>query len=83
MRYPMASRWGLLAFVALLAVACGGSADGKCEIAKDVECIWDTIVKKKIEQGRLEDLRTIRAAKDWQTARDGGPRKSIREELVK
>ena len=61
---------------------CGGSADGKCEISKDVECIWDTIVKKKMEQGRLEDLRTIRAAKDWQTARDGGPRKSIREELV-
>lgn len=62
---------------------CGGSAGGKCEIAKDVECIWDTIVKRKIEQGRLDDLRTIRAAKDWQSARDGGPRKSIREELVK
>jgi ferredoxin len=61
---------------------CGGSAGGKCEISKDVECIWDTIVKKKMEQGRLEDLRNIRAAKDWQTARDGGPRKSIREELV-
>ena len=61
---------------------CGGSADGKCEISKDVECIWDTIVKKKMEQGRLEDLRNIRAAKDWQSARDGGPRKSIREELV-
>lgn len=62
---------------------CGGSAGGKCEISKDVECIWDTIVKKKIEQGRLEDLRTIRAAKNWESARDGGPRKSIREELVK
>lgn len=61
---------------------CGGSADGKCEISKDVECIWDTIVKKKMEQGRLEDLRNIRSAKDWQSARDGGPRKSIREELV-
>jgi hypothetical protein len=47
-----------------------------------VECIWDTIVKKKMEEGRLEDLRNIRAAKDWQSARDGGPRKSIREELV-
>ncbi len=30
---------------------CGGSANGKCEISKDVECIWDTIVKKKMEQG--------------------------------
>lgn len=62
---------------------CGGSADSKCEISKDVECIWDTIVKKKMEQGRLEDLRNIRTAKSWTTARDGGPRKSIREELVK
>jgi ferredoxin len=61
---------------------CGGSAAGKCEISKELECIWDMIVKKKIEQGRLEDLRNIRAPKDWQTAKDGGPRKSVREELV-
>jgi ferredoxin len=62
---------------------CGGSAHGKCEIAKDLVCIWDMIVRKKMEQGRLEDLLIYRAAKDWRTARDGGPRKSIREELVK
>jgi ferredoxin len=61
---------------------CGGSTAGKCEISKEVECIWDTIVKKKMAQGRLEDLRVHRAFKDWRTARDGGPRKSIREELV-
>jgi ferredoxin len=62
---------------------CGGSAGGKCEVSKDVVCIWDMIVRKKMEQGRLEDLRRFRAAKDWRSARDGGPRKSIREELVK
>lgn len=61
---------------------CGGSADGKCEVAPEIECIWDTIVRKKTEQGRLDDLRKYWAAKDWRTARDGGPRKSIREELV-
>jgi ferredoxin len=61
---------------------CGGSAEGKCEVSKEMECIWDTIVKKKIEQGRMEDLRICKANKDWRTARDGGPRKSIREELV-
>ncbi|GAG42831.1 unnamed protein product, partial [marine sediment metagenome] len=33
-------------------------------------------------QGRLEDLLQIMAPKDWQTSRDGGPRKSVREELV-
>lgn len=62
---------------------CGGSASGKCEVAKEIECIWDTIVRKKMEQGRLDDLLTYRSAKDWRTARDGGPRTSIREELVK
>jgi len=62
---------------------CGGSAGGKCEVSKDIDCIWDLIVRKKTEQGRLEDLLIYRAAKDWRTARDGGPRKSVREELVK
>ena len=66
----------------LLHGPCGGSAGGKCEVSKDIECIWDNIVRKKMEQGRLEDLRMLKTAKDWRTARDGGPRKSIREELV-
>ena len=62
---------------------CGGSAGGKCEVSKEIDCIWDLIVRKKMEQGRLDDLLVYRAAKDWRTARDGGPRKSRREELVK
>ena len=61
---------------------CGGSAQGKCEISDDVTCIWDEIVRKKMEKGRLEDLRIFKPAKDWRTARDGGPRRSIREELA-
>ncbi len=61
---------------------CGGSAHGKCEISDDVTCIWDEIVRKKMEKGRLEDLRLFKPAKDWRTARDGGPRRSIREELA-
>ncbi len=40
------------------------------------------IVRKKMEQGRLAELLEYRPAKDWSTARDGGPRKSVREELV-
>jgi ferredoxin len=66
----------------LLHGPCGGSADGKCEVSKEIVCIWDKIVQKKMEQGRLEDLRSFKPAKDWRTARDGGPRTSIREELV-
>jgi ferredoxin len=67
----------------LLHGPCGGSAGGKCEVSKDIDCIWDIIVRKKMEQGRLDDLRALKPFKDWRTARDGGPRTSIREELVK
>ena len=67
----------------LLNGPCGGSSNGKCEISKDVDCVWDTIVKKMMEQGRLDELVEFRPPKSWTTARDGGPRKMIREELVK
>ena len=66
----------------LLNGPCGGSDHGKCEISKNVNCIWDMIVRKKTEQGRLDDLLDIVPAKNWQTARDGGPRQSRREELI-
>ena len=61
---------------------CGGSSNGKCEISKEVDCIWDMIVRKKMAEGRLDELMRLRPAKDWTTARDGGPRKSERKELV-
>ena len=62
---------------------CGGSSNGVCEVNKDIECIWDSIVRKKMEAGKLEDLVGVKGFKNWSTSRDGGPRKSIREELVK
>lgn len=61
---------------------CGGSSKGYCEISKEIQCIWDMIVKKKMEQGRLDDLLCFTPAKNWRTSRDGGPRKSVREELA-
>ena len=67
----------------LLNGPCGGSSHGKCEISKDVDCVWDMIVNKMTEQGRLSELLEFRPPKSWTTARDGGPRKMIREELVK
>ncbi len=66
----------------LLHGPCGGSSGGICEVNKETECIWDSIVRKKMEQGKLEDLMGVKPAKNWRTARDGGPRKSVREELV-
>lgn len=66
----------------LLNGPCGGSSNGKCEVSNDMECIWDKIVRKKMEQGRLDDLLINKPAKDWRTARDGGPRRSIREDIA-
>lgn len=66
----------------LLHGPCGGSSNGICEVNKETECIWDSIVNKKMEQGKLEDLMNVKPPKSWRTSRDGGPRKSIREELV-
>jgi ferredoxin len=66
----------------LLNGPCGGSSDGKCEISQDVDCIWDIIVRKMTELGRLEELLEFMPPKSWITARDGGPRRLIREELV-
>jgi ferredoxin len=66
----------------LLNGPCGGSDHGKCEISREVDCIWDKIVRKKVEQGRLDDLLDVVPAKNWQSARDGGPRRSRREELI-
>lgn len=67
----------------LLNGPCGGSDHGKCEISKDVDCVWDIIVRKMMEQGRMDELLEFKPPKSWTTARDGGPRKMIREELVK
>ena len=66
----------------LLNGPCGGSNRGKCEISNDVDCVWDIIVTRMMAQDRLEELVELRLPKSWATARDGGPRTTIREELV-
>lgn len=60
---------------------CGGSAGGKCEISKDVDCVWHLIVEKLMQKGKLDDLLKLRPTKNWSTSRDGGPRKIVREDL--
>jgi ferredoxin len=62
---------------------CGGSSHGACEISPDTVCIWDRIVRKKMEMGRIEDLMNVAAAKNWRSSRHGGPRRRVREELTK
>jgi ferredoxin len=59
---------------------CGGSKEGKCEVNKDIDCAWQLIYDRSSRIGTLDNLRKIALVQDWSTARDGGPRKVIRED---
>lgn len=64
---------------------CGGTNDGKCEISTPdapVDCAWALIVERSKTLGTLDALKEVQAAKNWSTARDGGPRTRIRPDLV-
>ena len=65
----------------LLNGPCGGSEDGHCEIDPEVECAWALIVDRLTSQDKLHMLLEIQEPKNWQSSRDGGPRKIIREDL--
>ena len=65
----------------LLNGPCGGSMNGKCEISKDIDCVWQLIIDRLARLNRLEMLEEIFPVKDWSPAGHGGPRKMIREDL--
>jgi len=63
---------------------CGGTKDGKCEISTPehpVDCAWYLIVERMKRLGTLDHLSEIIPPKDWSSARDGGPRRRVREDL--
>lgn len=60
---------------------CGGSTNGKCEISKDVDCVWQLIIDRLTRLDRLEALEEIFPVKDWSPAGHGGPRRVVREDL--
>jgi hypothetical protein len=65
----------------LLNGPCGGSMNGKCEISKEVDCVWQLIIDRLTGLNRLEMLEEIFPIKDWSPAGHGGPRKMVREDL--
>jgi ferredoxin len=64
----------------LLNGPCGGSAGGSCEIDSNVQCGWQLIYDRLTAQGRADRLGRIIKPKNWQTSRDGGPRRIQRQE---
>jgi ferredoxin len=61
---------------------CGGSNGGKCEISPEVDCAWQLIWDRLKELGQTELYTKIMEPKDWRTARDGGPRRIVREDMA-
>jgi len=61
---------------------CGGSRkDGKCEIDDEIACVWNEIVERAEERNSLDALSEVRKPKDWSSARHGGPKRVVREDL--
>lgn len=61
---------------------CGGTRkDGMCEVDGNVDCVWNLIVERAYERGRIESLAEMRSAKDWSNSRHGGPKRVVREDL--
>jgi hypothetical protein len=44
---------------------CGGSSDGKCEVEKELPCVWDQVYQSLKRCGKLQVLRVIQQPKDW------------------
>jgi ferredoxin len=65
----------------LLNGPCGGSLDGHCEVSTEIPCAWQLIYDRLSSLGKLDLLMEIEPPKNWRTARDGGPRKIVREDL--
>lgn len=65
----------------LLNGPCGGSEDGHCEVDPAIDCAWQLIYDRLERMDKLDALMEIRPPKNWQAARDGGPRRIVREDL--
>lgn len=49
---------------------CGGSVDGKCEVDKEMDCVWDLIYNSLKDKGKLSLLKEIKDPKDWSKSLD-------------
>lgn len=61
---------------------CGGSVDGRCEINKDIDCIWQFIHDRLGSFDQSKQMETIMPIRDWSNGGHGGPRKTVRKDLT-
>jgi ferredoxin len=60
---------------------CGGSQSGICEVDEETECAWHSICENQLRLGLFDEMMEVQPAKDWSSARDGGHRKIVREDV--
>ena len=65
----------------LLNGPCGGSEAGHCEVDPETPCAWQLIHDRLQHLGRVDVLMNPQPPKNWKAARDGGPRRIIRDDL--
>ncbi len=66
----------------LLNGPCGGVSNGRCEISRELDCVWHLIVERLEALGKLDDYEKLSPLKDWSKDRAGGPRTLIVEEFL-
>lgn len=64
----------------LLNGPCGGSSDGRCEVASDLDCAWQLIYDRLKTLNQLDKLKEYVPANNWSTSQSGRPRTIIRED---
>jgi len=60
---------------------CGGSEGGRCEVSKDLPCIWNMIIERLARLDKLHLLEEVQPPRDWATQDALGPRSIVREDL--
>lgn len=61
---------------------CGGSTAGACEVDKNVPCGWQMIVDRLKALDQMDNYLKLKPYKGWDSSRDGGPRRIIREDMI-
>ena len=61
---------------------CGGSVQGHCEVGKDTPCGWQLIIDRLKALDQMDNYTKLKPYKGWNTSRDGGPRRIVREDMI-
>jgi len=56
--------------------------EGRCEINKNVDCVWQLIYDRMGRLNRQEEMKVSAPIRDWSVAGHGGPRKQLRDDLA-